>query len=72
MPSTTNRKFKFSLNQSDSERLKDIATKLGMTESDVLRRGLKLMSLYASTEKDEKIKITIQNQEGDSKEVLVI
>jgi hypothetical protein len=41
------RQFRVNLSQKDSEYLKEIAKELGLTESEVIRKGLKLMALYA-------------------------
>lgn len=39
--------IKVTFNSSDSKFLSDIAHALGISEEDVVRKGLKLMSLYA-------------------------
>ena len=47
------RQFRVNLSQKDSEYLKEIAKELDLTESEVIRKGLKLMALYAKTETEE-------------------
>ena len=39
--------IKVTFNSSDSQFISDIAKALGISEEDVLRKGLKLMGLYA-------------------------
>lgn len=40
-------KWEINLCKKDSEHLEEIAKQLGLTESEVIRKGLKLMALYA-------------------------
>jgi hypothetical protein len=67
-----NRQFRVNLSTHDSDTLKKIAAKLGVNESEVIRKGLQLMSLYAKTYgQEENGKIVYQ--EGDkSQEILVL
>jgi len=68
---TDNRQFRVNLSNKDSEALKHIADKLGVNESEVIRKGLQLMTLYAKTRDTENSAIIYQ--EGDkSKEIMVI
>jgi 3-methyladenine DNA glycosylase AlkD len=48
----TNKALKVSLSESDSEYLKQTSERLGITETEVLKKGLKLMLLYAESKKD--------------------
>lgn len=54
------RQFRVNLSQKDSEYLKEIAKELGLTESEVIRKGLKLMALYAKTETEEDTQLILQ------------
>jgi hypothetical protein len=58
------RKFKLSLGSHDSYDLKRIAEELGLTESEVMRKGLQLMALYAQT-RQEKSQLVVKNDEKD-------
>ena len=53
MATKINRAIKVSLNQKDSEFLKEIANELGISETELIRKGSKLMLLYqkSSTKK---------------------
>lgn len=64
---TTTRKFRVSLNQQDSEYLKEIAETLGLTESEVIRKGLKLMALYAQTAEEPDKSLILRDGNQDSK-----
>ena len=67
------RKFKVSLNESDSNDLKSIADQLGINESDVMRKGLQLMALYAKTKSDDNEDSGLILKQGDvSRELLII
>lgn len=48
------RAVKVNLNEKASEELKEIATKLGLSETEVLRKGLTVMGLYANLKQNEK------------------
>lgn len=43
--------LKISLSESDSLYLKETSQKLGITETELLKKGLKLMLLYAESKK---------------------
>ena len=67
------RKFKVSLGAQDSKYLKEIAEQLGINESEVMRKGLQLMALYAKTRLDDSGETALVLKEGQkSKELLVI
>ena len=59
------RKFKVSLGERDSKHLKEIASQLGMSESEVMRKGLQLMALYAQTHQDETGESGLILKQGD-------
>ena len=54
------RQFQITLSQKDSEYLKEIAKYLDLTESEVIRKGLKLMALYAKIEREEDAQLILQ------------
>ena len=54
------RQFQITLSQKDSEYLKEIAKYLDLTESEVIRKGLKLMALYAKIEREEDTQLILQ------------
>lgn len=64
------RQFRVNLSQKDSEYLKEIAKELDLTESEVIRKGLKLMALYAKTETEEDTQLILQK--GDEQRQLLI
>lgn len=64
------RQFRVNLSQKDSEYLKEIAKELGLTESEVIRKGLKLMALYAKTETEEDTQLILQK--GNEQRPLLI
>lgn len=49
----TSKALKVSLSESDSKYLKETADRLGITETELLKKGLKLMLLYAESKKDD-------------------
>ncbi len=52
---STARKFRVNLSEQDSEYLKEIAAKMNTSESEVIRKGLKLIALYAEDKENELI-----------------
>ncbi|CCI23146.1 conserved hypothetical protein [Microcystis aeruginosa PCC 9809] len=64
------RQFRVNLSQKDSEYLKEIAKELDLTESEVIRKGLKLMALYAKTETEEDTQLILQK--GNEQRPLLI
>lgn len=66
------RKFKVSLGEQDSRHLKEIAAKLGVNESDVMRKGLQLMALYAKTKEDKTGESSLVLKEGNESKQLMI
>ena len=63
-------KWEINLCKKDSERLEEIAKQLGLTESEVICKGLKLMALYAKTQTEKDVKLIIQR--GDKQSQIVI
>ncbi len=54
--------IKVTFNTSDSKFLINIANTLGISEEDVVRKGLKLMSLYAEAlEKEQNTKLILED-----------
>lgn len=65
--------FRVSLNKHDAMYLKEIANKLGIRETDVLRKGLKLMSLYAeSTNPADPQATSLILKEGDREREIIV
>ena len=46
-------KWEFNLCKKDSEYLKEITEQLGLSESEVICKGLKFMALYAKTQTEK-------------------
>ncbi len=63
--------IKVTFNSSDSQFLIDIAKVLGISEEDVLRKGLKLMGLYAEALKNEQNPQLILEGDKSRKEVCI-
>ena len=64
------RQFRVNLSQKDSEYLKEIAKELDLTESEVIRKGLKLMALFAKTETEKDTQLILQK--GNEQRPLLI
>ena len=47
---TDDKRIKVGLSEKDSERLGEIAYKLGIPKSEVIRKGLELLTLYAKSQ----------------------
>ena len=71
-PSSAQRKFKVTLGSQDSVGLKDIAVKLGITESEVMRKGLQLMALYVETKDQENGQLVIKSGKEQQETRIVI
>jgi hypothetical protein len=65
------RQFRVNLSQKDSEYLKEIAKELDLTESEVIRKGLKLMALYAKTETEEDTQLILQKG-NEQRQLLIV
>ena len=59
-------KWEINLCKKDSEHLEEIAKQLDLTESEVIRKGLKLMALYAK--KDSQL---ILQKCGDQEQIII-
>ncbi len=59
------RKFRVSLSESDSNYLKEVANKLGISESEVIRKGLKLMALYTKTSAKNKGSLILREDDKE-------
>ena len=66
------RQFRVNLSQKDSEYLKEIAKELDLTESEVIRKGLKLMALYAKTKNETEEDTQLILQKGNEQRPLLI
>lgn len=65
------RALKVNLSEQASEDLKRVARELGLTETEVLRKGLLLMGLYTKLKKDKKGSLLLR--EGDeTRELLIV
>jgi 3-methyladenine DNA glycosylase AlkD len=63
MTTKTSRALKVSLSESDSKYLKQTSERLGITETEVLRKGLKLMLLYADSQDCKDTRLVLENNE---------
>lgn len=66
----TTKQMRISLNKQDAEYLKAIAKKLGIRETDVLRQGLKLMSVCAESSNPSRPKLIV-TKDNKEEEILV-
>lgn len=64
------RSIRITLNEQASENLRQIADELGISETEVMRRGLNVMSLYASIKKDKSGALIIE--QGDKQRELLL
>ena len=65
------RTIKVTLNAPDLGNISEIAKELGVTESEVLRKGLKLMAIYHETKKDD-AKFVIEHPKEETRQELII
>ncbi|MEM8832662.1 MAG: hypothetical protein AAGE96_25480 [Cyanobacteria bacterium P01_G01_bin.19] len=65
------RTIKVTISESDLGYIADIAKDLGVSESEVFRKGLKLMAVYDQVKKN-KGKIIIENPEEQTRQELLI
>lgn len=66
------KQFRVNLNEQDSNELKKIADELGISSSDVIRKGLRLMSVYAQTKPKESNTSLILKEGNKEKHIIVI
>ncbi|BDI18563.1 MULTISPECIES: hypothetical protein [Nostoc] len=63
------RKFRVNLSEKDSEYLKEIAQKMNTSESEVIRKGLKLIALYAE---DEENSLILKNEKSGDQTLVIL
>ena len=63
-------KWEFNLCKKDSEYLEEIAKQLGLTESEVICKGLKFMALYAKTQTEKDTRLILE-KDGDQREIII-
>ena len=66
------KQFRVNLSEQDSNHLKQIAEELGISASDVIRKGLRLMSVYAETKPKESHTSLILKDGEKEREIIVI
>lgn len=71
-PDAAPRKFRLSLGIQDSVDLKELATKLGISESEVMRKGLQLMALYMETRESKDAQLVIRKGDTEQETRIVI
>ena len=72
MPGKTNQ-LRINLSEKDSASLKEIAEALQIKESEVLKKGLQLMVLYANTKAKKNSSLIYKTSEDETdKEVLIL
>ena len=64
------KQFLIEFDEKTFERIKEISQQLNLSESDVIRNGLKFISLYAKTQAEKDVKLIIQR--GDKQSRIVI
>ena len=64
------KQFLIEFDERTYEHIKEISKQLNLSESDVIRNGLKFISLYAKTQTEKDVKLIIQR--GDKQSQIVI
>ena len=64
------KQFLIEFDKKNYERIKEISQQLNLSESDVIRYGLKFIALYAKTQTEKDVKLIIQR--GDKQSRIVI
>ena len=64
------KQYKITFSGKDLERLEEISQQLNLSESEVIRYGLKFISLYAKTQTEKDVEVIIQR--GDKQSRIVI
>lgn len=64
------KQYKITFSGKDLERLEEISQQLNLSESEVIRNGLKFIALYAKTQTEKDVKLIIQR--GDKQSRIVI
>ena len=62
----------FTLGPKSSKELEKIAKKLGITEADVLRKGMLVMALYAKLKEDDKVILVMKDIENNTETELLL
>ena len=52
------------------ERIKEISQQLNLSESDVIRNGLKFIALYAKTQAEKDTRLIIE-KDGDQRQITI-
>lgn len=63
---------KLNLNEQAADDLDTIAKELGLTKTEVLRKGLLVMGLYAELKKNKKGALVLRNDEDKTERQLVL
>lgn len=61
------KQFLIEFDEKTFERIKEISQQLNLSESDVIRNGLKFISLYAKTQAEKDVKLIIQRGDKQSR-----
>ena len=64
------KQFLIEFDEKSFERIKEISEQLNLSESDVIRNGLKFIALYAKTQTEKDIKLIIEK--GDKQRQITI
>lgn len=64
------KQYKITFSGKDLERIEEISQQLNLSESEVIRNGLKFIALYAKTQTEKDVKLIIQR--GDKQSRIVI
>jgi hypothetical protein len=68
------KQVRISLSDQDAEYLKSIAEQMGVKESEVLKKGLQLMALYAKTKEGKGNSLVLKTSDSNDvdKEIMII
>ena len=64
------KQFLIEFDENTYEHIKEISQQLNLSESEVIRNGLKFIALYAKTQTEKDVKLIVQR--GDKQSRLVI
>ena len=64
------KQFLIEFDENTYEHIKEISQQLNLSESEVIRNGLKFIALYAKTQTEKDVKLIIQR--GDKQSRIVI
>ena len=65
------KQFRVNLSEQDANHLKQIADDLGISSSEVIRKGLRLMSVYAQTNPIES-KASLILKDGETEKHIIV